>query len=79
MNVSVSLTLCLIGTDEEPRWVTDVRPGAGSSPAWNHCCADGHHTPEAAAHHGAEKAAVWLGQQARRLPEGTCGALALTA
>jgi hypothetical protein len=77
--VIISLALGLIGTDDEPRWVTEVRPGGGSSPHWNYCCEDGHWTPEAAAAHGAELGASLLGRDARNQEPGTAGALAIAA
>ena len=75
--LTVSLSLVLTGTDDDPRWAADVRPGAAGAPRWSRCCEDGHHTPEAAAAHGSELAAAWLGQAARRLQPPACGALAL--
>jgi hypothetical protein len=73
----VSLTLALIGTDDEPRWVTDVRPGGRDAPHWNYCCQDGHYTPEGAAGHGAELAAAAMARAARNLRPPACGALAI--
>ena len=75
--MTVSLAFALIGSDEEPRWVTDVRPGGESAARWSYCCEDGHYTPEAAAHHGAEKAAALLSWSARALQPPTCGAAAI--
>lgn len=75
--MSVSLTLMLIGTDDEPRWVTDVRRGATNAPGWNRCCEEGHYTPEAAAQHGAELAAAELVREARGLRPETAGAMAI--
>jgi hypothetical protein len=71
--MTVSVSLALIGTDEEPRWATDVIRGR----KWSYCCHDGHYTPEAAASHGAELAAAYLSQYARSLQPPACGALAL--
>lgn len=76
--MTVSLSLQIIGSDEEPRWVTDVRPGSGSAPKWQYCCQDGHYTPEAAAAHGSELAAAWLSQAVRGLAAPSWGALVLS-
>jgi hypothetical protein len=73
----VSLTLMLIGTDEEPRWACDARPGGGSSPRWNRCCEQGHKTPEAAASHGTAEAVALLARDARALKPPAAGALAI--
>jgi hypothetical protein len=75
--MNVSLTLMLLGTDEEPRWAADARPYGPSAPKWNRCCAEGHYTPEAAAQHGAELAAMLLVREARNLEPGTAGAIAI--
>ena len=73
----VSLTLMLTGTDEEPRWVCDVRPGGGPASRWDHCCEQGHSTPEAAASHGTAEAVAVLARDARSLKPPAIGALAL--
>lgn len=75
--MDVSLTLMLIGTDDDPRWVADARVNGRSAPRWNRCCEEGHYTPEAAAQHGAELAAMLLAREARSLGPGTAGALAV--
>jgi hypothetical protein len=75
--VTVSLSLMLTGTDDEPRWVTDVRHGGQSASQWRYCCEAGHYTPEAAAAHGSETAAAWLSREARALAPHTSGAMAL--
>jgi hypothetical protein len=75
--MAVSLTLMLLGTDDDPRWVADARPGGHSAPAWNRCCEEGHYRPEAAAQHGAELAAAVLVREARSLGPETAGAMAI--
>jgi hypothetical protein len=75
--MAVSLTLMLLGTDDDPRWVADARPGGPSAPKWNRCCEEGHYTPEAAAQHGAELAAAELVREARSLGPETAGAMAI--
>ena len=75
--MTVSLSLSVIGTDEEPRWAAEVRPGSRKAGNWQWCCEEGHFTPEAAAAHGADLAARWLGQYARSLQPPACGALAI--
>jgi hypothetical protein len=75
--MSVSLALMLLGTDDDPRWVADARPGGLSAPRWNRCCEEGHYTPEAAAQHGAELAAGLLVREARSLAPETAGAAAI--
>jgi hypothetical protein len=75
--MTVSLTLTLIGTDDSPRWVTDAQHGGLNAPRWNRCCEEGHYTPEAAARHGAEAAAVILARDTRSLEPGTAGAAAI--
>ena len=75
--MTVSLALRLIGTDDEPRWVVDVRPGGENAPRWNSCCADGHFTPEAATAHGSELAANILNRYVRTLQPPACGAVAI--
>lgn len=75
--MDVSLTLMLLGTDDEPRWVVDARPYGPSAPRWNRCCTEGHYTPEAAAQHGAELAAMLLVREARALGPDTAGAIAI--
>jgi len=69
MDNAVTLSLGIKGDEEAERWYTLVK--------WpfrqEHCCADGHWTPEAAASHGAELAAARLAQSARALPPGTVG------
>lgn len=75
--MDVSLTLMLIGTDDDPRWVADARPYGPSAPRWNRCCEEGHYTPEAAAQHGAELAAALLVREARSLKPETAGAIAI--
>jgi hypothetical protein len=75
--MTVSLALMLTGTDDEPRWAVDIRPGSGSAPRWNHCCEAGHYTPEAATAHGAELAAALMNRHARVLQPPACGALAI--
>jgi hypothetical protein len=75
--MNVSLALMLLGTDEDPRWVADVRRGSPSAARWNRCCEEGHYTPEAAAQHGAELAAMMLVREARHLAPDTAGAMAI--
>ena len=75
--MTVSLTLMLLGDDDEPRWVTDVLTGSTSAANWNRCCENGHYTPETAAHHGAELAVAALATAARSLGPETAGAVAI--
>jgi hypothetical protein len=73
--MNVSLALGIIGTDDEPRWTCAVRARAPLDTP--HCCQDGHWTPEAAAAHGGEIAALILARDARQQEPGTAGALAI--
>ncbi len=76
--MNVTLSLAILGTDEAPLWVANIRRHSTSNPCWRYCC-EGHHTPEAAAAHGTELAAAWLSQEARALKPPAYGALALQA
>lgn len=68
--MTVTLALNVVGTDDDPRWVTRL-PSSD-------CCEDGHYTPEAAAAHGSELAAVALARDARQQAQlGTIGAAAI--
>lgn len=75
--MTVSMALTLIGSDDEPRWVTDIRLGSSSAASWNRCCEQGHHTPEAATGHGSELAAALLNRYVRALQPPMAGALAI--
>lgn len=73
---AVSIDLVIGGTEEAPRWCARV---GGKFRQAEFCCPDGHWTPEAAASHGAEKAAAWMITAARALPPGTVGGDLLAA
>ena len=74
--MTVSLSLMLIGTEDDPRWVTDMRSGSWS-PRWTYCCEEGHYTPESAAAHGAELSAAAMVREVRNLQPPACGAVAI--
>lgn len=76
--MTVSLSLMLLGTDDEPRWAASTRPFLSpDARAGTGCCAEGHYTPEAAAQHGAELAAMFLAREIRSLEPETAGAKAI--
>jgi hypothetical protein len=76
-DLSVSLSLHLTGDEGDERWQARASWGRGPWLQNASCCGDGHHTPEAAANHGAELAAAKMGQLARALPVTTCGGAVL--
>lgn len=76
--MAVSLSLMLLGTEDEPRWAASTSPFLSPDRrAGTGCCAEGHCTPEAAARHGADLAAASLAREARSLRPETAGAAAI--
>jgi hypothetical protein len=69
----ISMFLAILGEDGSERWATRVQCQGG----FDYCCQDGHYTPEAAAHHGAELAAAAMVAYVRSLPADTYGSAVL--
>ena len=76
--MGVTLSLAIVGTDEDPRWAAFVKySDTGMRRDGRFCCDDGHWTPEAAAAHGLEISAAVLVAEVRSLQPPAIGALAL--
>lgn len=70
------ISLMLIGSDGNPRWAGYMRSVPGGAEQ-RKCCPEGHFTPEAAAGHVVELAALALVREVREAGPGTAGALAI--